>query len=736
MKFRKIAHLPLLVLISLLIHLIALTVGAEDQERPWDPAEISQAHLDLGEQKRQAVERWWQYQQETLEERSECTQTNYDVLVYDIDMNPDDLLDSLFSAVRILARATEDNVTEIQIDYRSSNIVDSITMPSGPVVYGRDGDVITITLDQTYNVDDTIDVELFTRSYKYWREVDGELILATASEPWSSRDWWPCKDRPDDKADSFHIAITVDTSYYVGSNGTLDSVVAGSDRWQTWYYTEHYPMVTYLFSLAIADYTVWYDEWVYNNGADTMPIVNAPWPEQYLLSLTSWEIVPDAITFFSELWGPYPFADEKYGHTNWIGGGAMEHQTMSTMGNSDWVFEFRVVIHELAHQWWGDMITCRSWGHLWLNEGWASYAEAIYVEEQWGTEAYIDYMTGMEYYGSNSVYSYDTTSNLFSLAQYDKGAWVLHQLRRVIGDSAFDEGVRDYYNSPFQHGTATTEDFRGIMESASGQNLEWFFDQWVYGWKYPIFEWAYWDEPSDSGGYDVYIAVDQVQTSDPQLFITPLDFQIKETATEYVIETGWVDRRHQILKFNVPLDDIMIVMFDPDNWVLDTHSGMVWGIRIVTFDEELHNGQQFLPYIDTVEAKGGYGLANFTVTGGTLPEGYTLDEDGIISGTTSDTGWFTFTVYVEESGPEDEVELNLYVGPTVYICGDVDYNWEGPNIADLTYLVAFLFTGGPPPPVMETANIDGIIESGSPVNIADLTYLVAYLFTGGPVSVC
>ena len=142
-----------------------------------------------------------------------------------------------------------------------------------------------------------------------------------------------------------------------------------------------------------------------------------------------------------------------------------------------------IIVHALANQWWGDMITTRDWHHIWLNEGFATYTEGLFIESLLGKEELTNYMTGIEFFNNGSVYVYDTTQsgNILDLIVYDKGAWVLHMLRNIIGDEAFFAGLRNYGDSPLKYGTAVTEDFQGYMEAASGMDLDWFFQQWIYG---------------------------------------------------------------------------------------------------------------------------------------------------------------------------------------------------------------------------------------------------------------
>ncbi|MDH4033493.1 MAG: M1 family aminopeptidase, partial [candidate division Zixibacteria bacterium] len=386
------------------IVLLTLSIPAFAGDQPIPPTDKTrwsdESHRRLADAKRQRLmdSRFTEKMRDAQDAMS--TQTNYDVLTYDIRMKLDHDVDTLYGAVKFVARATVDGVAQVEVDFNDGRQLDSIAIPSGTLSFSRLNNTVTVDLDRVYDAGEQFEFDMFYRRSIYFFSFQEIVYLTTLFEPYDARDWWPCKDRMDDKADTFFIAITVDTGFYVGSNGTLDSVVASGDVWQTFYYTEHYPMASYLFSLSISQYQVWHDEWVYNDEADTMPITHAVFPSFYSYSLPRYGILPDALTLLSEMFGQYPFADEKYGHAmsqGWVG---MEHQTMSTMGTAEGIFEPDVVIHELAHQWWGDMITCESWGDLWLNEGFATYSEALYFETVLGRPFYHEYMNDMAYWGN------------------------------------------------------------------------------------------------------------------------------------------------------------------------------------------------------------------------------------------------------------------------------------------------------------------------------------------------
>lgn len=729
------------VVFSLFFFTFPITAGISDEQIDWDNASPSQIHKKLCEAKASAYMDKQFARTLSAREGFENTQTNYDVLFYDIFIRVDDTTEIIYGAVKLVALTTEDGVSEAQVDFYDNMVVDSIVSPLEVLPYSHSDNVVTVTLDGAYDTGQQFEFDIYYHGHPVEGGFQafafdtrlGKKIITTLSEPYFARTWWPCKDRMDDKADSFNIAVEVDTAFYVGSNGALDSTVDNGGNTHTFYYTVRYPMVTYLFSLAISEYTVWYDEWIYNNGQDTMLIVNAVYPDKYNYSLDKLGVTPGAITAFSDNYGQYPFVNEKYGHANFEWGGAMEHQTMTSTSGSSFGFSTPVVVHELSHQWWGNMITCKTWSDIWLNEGWASYSEALYYLVTKGWDSYHDYMNGMDYSGGGTIYIYDTTNawNIFSSIVYDKGAWVVHMLRGVLGDSLFFAGIDAYYHSEYQYAAATTEDFKNVFEGATGVELDWFFDEWIYGTYRPNYRWSYWQEPSDTGGYDVFIHVEQVQTTDPQVFTMPVDFFFDLSSGPDDTITLWIDKRVDLFKLNFP-GILNTVKLDPSGWVLKYQTNQSWKLYIVTIEDDLSGGRQHFAYSDTIQARGGTGANTWSVVDGALPAGYGIDHNGIITSGTSDTGRFTFTALVDDNGSSysNQAEFTIHVAPTNPVPGDIDANGSL-NVADLTYLVFHLFKGGLPPPALNTADVNGSCE----VNIDDLTYLVSYLFRGGPAPV-
>lgn len=718
----------------LLVCFLAVPLSAEsvDSWQSYSPREIHQMMID-GKARSLAARDFV----ESSGSNAASTQTNYDVLFYDVDLRVNDTTSTLYGRVTFVAAAVA-AVSQIEIDFYSNMAIDSIVSPSGVLNYGRTGNVVVLDLGQTYSMG-----QQFTFDFYYhgtpvtggfqgfsfdWR--NGYRMISSLSEPYLARTWWPCKDRMDDKPDSMRMAIEVLDGYYVGSNGTLDSMVNSSANTDTYYYTVHYPIATYLFSVAIYPYYVWEQEYIYNGGQDTMPIVQANYPDLTADAMAGWGITPTGIQVLSDIFGPYPFLEEKYGHANFEWSGGMEHQTMTSMMGAWFGFSEPVVIHELSHQWWGDMITCESWRDLWLNEGWASYAEALWYEARGGKQDYLDYMTGMEYYGRGPLYLSDTSSvgALFTSLPYDKGAWLLHMLRYVIGDSLFFAGIDAYYHSQYQYASATSQDFENLFEQVSGQDLTEFFADWLYGTYVPHYYHYKYSEPSPNGGHDAYVAIVQVQTTQPRVFDMPLDVKLYLLNGSDTTFRVYNNQREQVYAFNVAarVDSVEI---DPENWVLNYATAQPWLMFIVTPDSALHDAAQYVTYTDTIEARGGSGVYSVSIIGGALPVGYAIDSHGVISGNTVDTGLFNFTVRFDDPSfsYRDERTYDLRVEPTEGMPGDVTGDMAV-DISDITYLVNALFLYGPPPisPALADVNADCQLD------ISDLTYLVTFLFLEGP----
>ncbi len=713
----------------------ARTVAAVAPDGSGEQLSPSEKHQILGRAKAEYYARQRQLSQEAFD-RAARNQDNYDVTFYEVTLRVDDTLDWLDGTVVFMARAAEDGVAEVEVNLYDNMTVDSIVGPGGALTYSRSADVVTVALGGVYNTGDA-----FTFDFHYQGQPEdndaftfgwhsGKRSISSMSCPYLCGVWWPCKDRNSDKPDSMKAHIEVDTSLFCASNGSLDSTTTDGGNSHIFHYTSHYPIATYLFCVTIHPYTVWEQDYVYNGDQDTMPIMHCVYDDMYSLSQANWGQSPQIMAILADAYGEYPFVKDKYGHANFEWGGGMEHQTITSMTGDSFGFDLDVVAHEMSHSWWGDMITCASWEDCWLNEGWATYSEAVYSKALGGWLGYHNYMNTLKYYGSGTIWVDDTTSfsRIFNgNLSYDKASWVVHMLRGVLGEDLFAQGVEAYYNSEFQYGAATTQDFIDVWEAGTGVELSAFIEDWIYGQYYPQYEYYFMYEPSDSGGNDVYLVVKQIQTTEPLTFHMPVDFFFDYDGMPDDTLQLDIQHRREAFRFNIP-GTVNAIELDPAGWVLKTASNEPWEMFIITGEDDLAEGVVDVHYADTIEYRGGTGPNNCFVNGGALPSGLSINNQGIVSGVTSDTGWFWFSVnmYNLATGYRDQAGFNLYIGDCcVGDRGNVDCSSDNlVDMGDLTVLIDHLFISLNPLCCEDEANVD---ETGL-VDMSDLTILIDHLF--------
>jgi aminopeptidase N len=504
---------------------------------------------------------------------------NIDVTYYKLNISITTSPNYLRGVVTMKARSIVGNLTSVTLDLMNPMTVDSVKTGNTRLLFTQQPTTVTITLDRSYGNGELVTMDIYYRgvpgssgfgSFTFSTHA-GTAWVYTLSEPYGAKDWWPCKDHPSDKADSVDIWVTVDSTFKVGSEGKLVAVINNGNGTKTHQWAERYPISTYLVSMAITNFSE-FTNWFRYTPTDSMPVLNYVLPEHLASAQTNLPRTIDMLTIYSARYGLYPFINEKYGHSEFGWGGGMEHQTMTSLNG----FSESLVAHELAHMWYGDMITCATWPNIWLNEGFATYSVAVYYEGKYGISNYKSYMNSQmtsarSAVGTVYVQDTSTTGTLFnSNLVYAKGASVLHMLRHVLGDSAFFQSMRAYSFDPrFRFGVATTENFKEVCETVSGVSLGYFFNEWIYGEKYPRYTYSWRAIPDTNGGYTVPIRIQQTTgTTNPPFFTMPVDFRLAGAGLDTTFRL-WNNSADQYFQVHVPVLPTT-GQFDPNNWILKT----------------------------------------------------------------------------------------------------------------------------------------------------------------------
>ncbi len=397
----------------------------------------------------------------------------------------------------------------------------------------------------------------------------------TLSEPYGASDWWPSKNDLTDKIDSIDMYCVTPKGNHVAGNGLLISETPYGANSTLAHWKHRYPIASYLIAIASTNYARFSDYLV--NGTDSLEVLNYVYPEDSVLLRQNAKSVLPSLAVFEDLFTPYPYRAEKYGHAQFGWGGGMEHQTMTFLGKS--AFNPEIIAHELAHQWFGDFITCGSWHDIWLNEGFATYCAALRYENidpyYWPIWKKINIKSVCSQPGG-SVYCDDTTSvnRIFSgRLSYSKGALVLHMLRWVVGDENFFKGMKAYLNDPrLRFGFARTDDYKKHMEAASGRDLTGFFADWIYGQGYP----KYTVNISQSVDNSLSVTLYQGQSHTSVSFFempVPIKFYGAGTDTLMVFNHTFSG---QVFAAN-PGFSVDSTQFDPDQWLISSNNSVVLG---------------------------------------------------------------------------------------------------------------------------------------------------------------
>jgi aminopeptidase N len=495
--------------------------------------------------------------------------TALDAVHYRIRLDIAETGEEINAETQILFAINSDGVKQILLDF-AGLVVESVGVNKRAATFKRTGEQLDITLPETYRRGDRVDVTikyhgrpadgLFIKKNKF-----GDRAIFADNWPNRARHWFPSIDHPYDKA-TVEFFVKAPARLDVIANGALVETTSNQDGTRLTHWSEGVPIPTYCMVVGATEFSI-LDAGAWNGTR----LIYYLFPKDRANGVRDYGRALRMIEFYTNLIGPYPYEKLALVQSSTQFGGMENSSNIFFDENSfdgDGSME-GTVAHEIAHQWFGDSVTEADWHHLWLSEGFATYFGAIFRERADGRDAFLREMLSnkeryLKDYAADPRPIYDPAiTDLFKLLNrnnYQKGAWVLHMLRRVMGDEKFFSGIRDYYRT-FRDRNALTEDFRRVMELHAGEPLDWFFKQWIYEPGYPILDAAWhWDESAKQ----LRLSVTQKQSQ--TIFRMPLDveFKVGDATRREVVE---VSGRQQTFRFKLDARPRAVAL-DPDEWVL------------------------------------------------------------------------------------------------------------------------------------------------------------------------
>jgi aminopeptidase N len=505
----------------------------------------------------------------------------YDAGFYFINLDATNQSAFIRGFTTIHAHRTSLEIDTFVLELSQRLTVDSVFLNySKHTVYFQENGLLKIVLQDTERTFTDYQVQIYYQGASgtsgYYSGISNQSavnwnqkITYTLSEPFQASDWFPVKQNLMDKADSAWIFLTVDSTLKAGSNGLLRDIKNLDDGRKRFEWKTNFPIAYYLLSLSVGDY-IDYSFYAHISDSDSILVQNYLYDSPGILENVKEVIDQTAplLKLFSGKFGMYPFIKEKYGHCMAPMGGGMEHQTMTTISG----FDFGIVAHELAHQWFGDYVTCKTWQDIWINEGFASYSEYIALEGlktkedavRWLGQAHnlaINYPNGSVFLTPDESRSVQRIFD-YNLS-YKKGGAIIHMLRYEINnDSLFFEIVRDYLSN-FANSTASGDDFRLIVEKHTNEKYDWFFNQWYYGKGYPVFL-MNWRQIGDT----LILSGSQSSSAgDDEFFRSHLDFKVHYLSGETEDITVLYEKPDQVFRI-LAREEIVSIQIDPNNNVL------------------------------------------------------------------------------------------------------------------------------------------------------------------------
>lgn len=506
-------------------------------------------------------------------------QTGVDVQHYVFGIVLSDSTDEITGEAIVEMRFVSDGVTQVVLDLTSVRegkgmTVAAVTCDAGLVRYSHESDRLTLTLPAAPRAGER---RRFTIAYHgvardglhIGKNKFGERTFFSWNWPVLGRQWLPMIDHPYDKATS-EFLITAPARYQVVANGHLEEEIDLGNGWRRTHWKESVPIASWLNNIGVARFAARHFA-----TAAGVPLSTWVFPSDRENGIRTFEEpMRQAIEFFSDYIGPYPY--EKLGGVQVSGlSGGMEHASAVFYGERSVTDKpaFSLVAHEVSHQWWGDSVTERDWDDAWLSEGFATYFAALAAEHYEGRDAFVATMKRSR---SSILQMQKRTPDIAVVHEnlreiqngrapvgivYQKGGWTLHMLRGVIGSDKFRAGIREYYRR-YRDANASTDDLRGVMEEAAGEDLSWFFRQWLARAGSPVIAgtWSY-----NPGTQRISVDLTQMQPGD--IYRLPMDIGISTAGSPLRLER--IDMNTKIQHFEMPSEKEPVSLeLDPHTWVL------------------------------------------------------------------------------------------------------------------------------------------------------------------------
>ena len=492
-----------------------------------------------------------------------------DILHYRIRLEIGETGSGIQGEATILAEMLAGGRDVLPLDLGSLS-VDRVTVDGKEAAFAHRDGRLSISIEDDYAKGDRVEVVvayqgepedgLFIQENKF-----GHRSVFADNWPNRARHWFPGVDHPYDKA-TVEFIVTAPVAYDVVANGRLlETTTVSPDRKRTHWKTD-VPIPTYCMVVGAARFSI-----IHPGSWKGIPVSYYLFPGDRDTGTNDFSRSMDMLAFYADLIGPYPYAKLSLVQSSTRFGG-MENASaifFSEKGITGTRRNEAVVAHEIAHQWFGDSVTESDWHHLWLSEGFATYFGALFFEETEGDERFHEMLdrSRSRYLDANNrapapIFNPGITDlfDLLNAYNYSKGGLVLHMLRGLMGDDPFFAGIRRFYRE-YRDQTVLTRDFQAVMESQSGKNLEWFFEQWIYRSGHPEVDvtWS-WDDQSG----EVSVRLEQTQRQDPYRVPVTLAFVIGDQQHRRQIEL--IEWSHEFrFKVDGAPEEVLV---DPDAWLL------------------------------------------------------------------------------------------------------------------------------------------------------------------------